>query len=462
MAGGGGPAAARATRRALLLGGTAALLGGCESLGDFADRILGRRKTPLPGERLPVLSTERRLNVDAGGGALQIGPPAELAEWPQAGGNAAHAPGHPALGLRLSQAWSASIGTGSSYRRRITAPPLIAGGTAFGMDALGRVTAIDLERGRERWEKDTRPEKDRDGALGGGCAVAGGVLYAVTGLSEAMALDAATGEEKWRVRLPAPARGAPTAAGNRLFVPTVENQLLALSVETGERQWTYRAQPTATLTLGLPAPAVEGEVVVAGFGSGEIAAIRASDGRAIWTESLASSRGGGISDVAAVTALPVIDRGRVFAGGLGGTMIALDLRSGRRLWERDLAVAEAPWSAGDAVFAVSTGGELVCFGRNDGRVAWIRELGRFENPEKRRGPITWGPPTLAGGRVVIAGSHGRLVEVDPVTGEPEAETRLPGGVTQGPAFAAGGMLLLTDDARLVWMRGTGAAAAAAG
>jgi hypothetical protein len=70
---------------------------------------------------------------------------------------------------------------------------------------------------------------------------------------------------------------------------------------------------------------VAGEVVVAGFGSGELAALRASDGRQIWGETLSSARGGGISDIAAIGAMPIIDRGRVFAAGLGGLVIAADL-----------------------------------------------------------------------------------------------------------------------------------------
>ena len=85
---------------------------------------------------------------------------------------------------------------------------------------------------------------------------------------------------------------------------------------------------------------------------------------------------------------------------------------------------------------------------------WLRSLGRFEQPERRRNPITWGPPALAGGRVLIAGSHGRLVMVDPLTGEPQGDQRLSGPATLAPAFVRGGMLLLTDDANLVWMQGT--------
>ncbi len=240
-------------------------------------------------------------------------------------------------------------------------------------------------------------------------------------------------------------------------MPTVENQLVALSAADGERQWTYRAQPVATLTLGLPAPAVEGEVVVAGFGSGELVAVRAGDGRPIWSETLTSARGGGFSDIAAISALPVIDRGRVFAAGLGGIVIALDLRSGRRLWEREVTAAETPWAAGDALFVTTTGGDLVGFGRDDGRVRWIAPLGRFADERRRRDPITWGPPALAGGRLLVAGSHGRMLQLDPLSGERLQETRLPGGAILAPAFAGGAMLVLTEDATLVALQGAAAA-----
>ena len=220
--------------------------------------------------------------------------------------------------------------------------------------------------------------KDRDGALGGGCAFADGVLYVVTGLAEAMALDPADGRSAGGSPCPGRRAGRPTVAGGRIFVPTIENQLLALSAENGERQWTYRGQPVVTMSLGLPAPAVEGEVVVAGFGSGELAAIRANDGRLIWTETLTSVRGGAISDIAAITALPVIDRGRVLAAGWRP-----DHRARPPL--RPAAVGARPGGGRDP----RAGGRRGLHGqhrwrpgllrRDDGRVRWVRALGRFED-----------------------------------------------------------------------------------
>jgi outer membrane protein assembly factor BamB len=446
------------SRRAALLGAAGGLLGGCETISGAFDSVFGERERPLPGERRPVLAVERPLGTGEagrGGGGIALPPIVENADWAQAGGVVSHAPGHPALPRGLAEAWRSSVGTGSGYRRRLTAPPLVAGGAVYAMDAYGRVTALDAATGRRRWETDTRPRRDRDGALGGGVAFEGGRLYAVTGLAEAMAIDPADGSIAWRVSLSAPARGAPTVSGGRILVPTVENHLLALSVEDGRRLWTYRAQPTTTMSLGLPAPAVEGELVVAGFGSGELAAIRMADGRPAWSETLASARGGGLADIAAIAAMPGIDRGRVFATGLGGLTVSIDLRSGRRLWEREVTSVETPWSAGDALFLVATDGNLACLGREDGRVRWLTPLGRFENERRRRDPIFWGPPVLAGGRLLVPGSHGRMAEANPLDGELLGTARLRAGVVLQPAVAGGVLYLLNEDAEVVAMRGQG-------
>jgi outer membrane protein assembly factor BamB len=443
----------RLTRRTALLGGMG-LLAGCDTLTETFDSWFGERKVPLRGERRPVLAVERPLGVDEGNQApVTLAPPALNPDWAQPGGSIGHAPGHPALGLRLGQAWRTSVGTGTAYRRRLIAPPIVADGAVYAVDALGEVTALTALDGRRRWAFDSRRESDRDGGLSGGLAFDAGTLYLATGLAEVIALDPADGKPRWRVDLPAPARGGMTVAEGRIFVTTTENHLLALSTEDGRRLWTYRGQPTVTMALGLPAPAVAGDIVVTGFASGELAAIRASDGRALWSETLPSSRGGGLADIAAITALPVIDRGRVFASGLGGITIALDLRSGRRLWERDVAAAETPWVIDDWVFLLTTGSELACLGREDGRVRWIRPLSRYKNEEKRRDPISWATPVLAGGRLLVANSIAELVEVDPADGEIAGRVKLPAGVVLQPAVAGGVLYVLCEDATVAAIQG---------
>lgn len=446
------------TRRAALLG-SAGLLAGCESVTDLTDRVLGTSKTPLPGERLPVLASVRGLEADdaAANRPFSLPEPRVNTDWPFAGGPADHAPGHVALPRPIGEVWRASIGSGTGYRQRLTAAPIAGADTVYAMDAFGWVTALDAARGNRRWQTDTRPRRDRDGAMGGAIALVDDTIYAVTGLAEVMAINAQNGEIKWRAPMPAPARGGIAVAGGRILAPTVENHLVGFSTEDGSRLWSFRATPVLALIVGQPSPAVQGDLAVAGFASGEIVAVRVSDGRVVWNESLGSSRAAAASmaDISAITALPVIDRGRVFAIGMGGASASLDLRSGRRVWERDIGGTVTPSVAGDWLFAVSRDSDALCLGRDDGRVRWITRLPRFENEERRRNPITWGAPVLAGGRVLVAGSHGQLFELDPASGEIMSRLRLPAGVTLQPAIANNSAYLLTDNGNIVCLRGVG-------
>ncbi|HWL81402.1 MAG TPA: PQQ-binding-like beta-propeller repeat protein [Roseomonas sp.] len=439
------------TRRAALLGG-AGVLAGCSTI----DSIFGTAKQPLPGERISVLKAQRTLEADPAlaGQALTLPPPQPRAEWPQPGGNVAHDPGHSSLAPRLSRAWTASVGTGSGYRRRITTGPVVADGTVFAADAYGVISAFDLAKGGRRWRFDTRPEDDETGAVGAGCAYADGTLYVATGMAELMALNPADGKPRWRVKLPAPARGAPAVAGGRIYVPTIENQLIAFAAQDGAKQWTHRAQPTTAVPLGLPAPAVNGDFLVAGFPSGELVALRPEDGQVLWTESLAGRSLGGIGDISGVHGLPVIHEGRVYAMGMGSTSLGVDLRSGRRLWEREIGGTATPVPVGDWLFLMSRSGDLMALGREDGRIRWIAELNAPPpGKEKNDDPANFGTPLVAGGQIIVPSSKGEALLINPADGSIAGRLRLPDGTTLPGAVAQDTLVLLADDGTLAAYRG---------
>ena len=85
------------------------MIGGC---GVFKS---SKPKTPTIGERIPVLSSELRIEVDPVLADIAVViPPAEAnADWAQPGGNPAKSMGHLALGTSLGRAWSVKIGAGS-------------------------------------------------------------------------------------------------------------------------------------------------------------------------------------------------------------------------------------------------------------------------------------------------------------------------------------------------------------
>jgi outer membrane protein assembly factor BamB len=438
------------TRRLALLG-AAALLPGCDTL----DGILGERKTPLPGERRSVLRADPPLEADAGTDPASVVLPDPVArtDWPFSGGPANHAPGHLLLSAQPGQAWRASAGSGSGYRQRLVAGPVVGNGMVYAADAGGVVSAHAMADGGRVWRFDTTPEDEGSSDIGAGIALEGGVAYVATALAEVIALDATTGTLRWRVRMPAPARGAPTVAGGRIFVATIENQLVALSAEDGQRLWTHRGAPATTVPFGLPAPAVEGEIVVAGFSTGELTACRVADGRVVWAETLGSVANASLADILGITGLPVIDRGRVFAVGQGNTSIAVDLRSGRRLWERPLGGGNGPAVAGDFAFIVTRGGEAVAIGREDGRIRWVTELDPTPASGRRSGePARFGPPIVAGGRIIVPSSRSQLLLLDPAGGTVQGRVTLSDGVSLPPAYADGTLFLLGDSATLMAVR----------
>jgi len=441
------------SRRAWLLG-TAGLLGGCETL----DSIFGERRVKITGERKPVLSLpDRTVEADADARGLSIALPAQEQRslWPQLGGAANHAGGHIALGANLRQAWSASYGTGTSFRRRVVAGPVASADRVFMGDADGFVSAFDIASGVRRWRMDTRPENERGDGGGAGVIVEGDTVFVATGLSEVLALSAADGSVKWRVRVQAPMRGAPSFANGRIFITTLDSSLVALSAEDGKVLWRYRAQAILTVPLGLPPPAIAGETVVAGFPSGEILAFRVNDGRVLWSDSLAAAGGTSLADVGSVRAAPVISGNNVIAIGMGGIGLSIDLRAGRRIWEREFGGTEMPWAAGDWVFGVTDAGEVAALQRETGQARWALSLRPPAQGGKPQEMVQLSSPLLAGGRLFIGTSRAELVSMDPSTGDVLGRQRLPGALSLPMMVAGGRLIVATDDGSLLAFAGEG-------
>jgi outer membrane protein assembly factor BamB len=138
------------------------------------------------------------------------------ADWAQSGGNAAKLVEHVALGSSLGQAFSVSIGEGSSTKRRLGGGPVVAGGRVYTIDTGGTVRSFDAGTGAAVWSA-RFGDNSGNAALryGGGVAVDGGRVYATNGLGFVAALDAATGAPVWTVR-----PGGPFGAHPRLRTAT--------------------------------------------------------------------------------------------------------------------------------------------------------------------------------------------------------------------------------------------------
>lgn len=472
--------------------GTAFIFSGCAVLGGAVDAINPFDKTDAErraelgevageSERISILELSETLSV-----ATPIAPenifipePYVNTDWPQVGGNIQHVVQHTGATGPLDRAWSVDIGEGSGRKGRIIAPPIVANGVIYTVDAGYVVRAYD-EATRDRlWEfkiegverestregrtsfmdriRDPLTFTDGDGTdkegVGGGLAFADGYVFVSSGLGKVVSIDAATGELVWARVTRVPLNSAPTVSNGRVFVLSDDNELYALNSNTGEVLWTYQGIVETARMLTTPVAAVQDDVVIAPFSSGELVALRVQNGGVLWQDSLSSSaRLTPLASLNDIAGGPAISDGYVIASAQSGVMTAFDLRTGQRVWSQPAGTLSIPLVVADLVFVVTTDGQVAAMSKLDGSTLWLTQLENFKNQEKRKERTVWTGPIMAGNRLVVASSRGDVFMIDPRSGSILKEMDVKGSVFVPPVIANETVFLLTDDAKLVALK----------
>lgn len=420
------------------------------------DTFLGVEEAPpLPGKRISILVHEQTLEPDSvtAGQNIILPAPTTNPNWPQAGGYPNHAMHHIKIPGNVRETWSVNIGAGSDDEERLIAQPVVARDRVFTMDADSVISAFNAKTGDDIWTTEITPDDEDDGHVGGGLAYANGKLFVTTGFAQLVSLDAKTGKVIWRRKLESPFRTAPTVRGNRVFALTLRNKLFAINGSTGETLWSHSGIEEITSFLGGASPAVDSGVVIAPYSSGELVALKVENGQVLWSDSLTGNRRSrSTTTLSSIRGRPVIDRGIVIAISNSGQIAAINLRTGRRIWDRAIGGIESPWVAGDFIFFLTNDSELVAMARRTGRIHWVQPLPQWEDLEDKTGRIIWTGPVLLSDRLIVAGSSGEALSISPYTGKILGKVVLPDGVTIGPVAASNTLYFLSDDADLVAYR----------
>ncbi len=421
------------------------LLGAC----GITDVFNTEETAPLEGERISVLELQKSLEPDDSLLESQglITPPEWRNEfWPQSGGYPNHSMQNLALNNGpLKKAWSADIGDGSSDEIPLTAQPIIVDKMVYTVDSENELSAFNIDNGKKIWSKNIASKDEDDDVIGGGIAYSSGFIFATNGYNEIIALRAKDGKTAWRKPLPAPSRAAPTIIDGRVFVTTIDNKLLALSAQDGSNLWEYLGISENAGLVGAASPAANRDVVIPVFSSGEIIALRVENGSLAWSDNLSNLRRiGGLNTISDINALPVIDKGLVVAISFSGRLVAIDERTGQRIWQREISGEQTPWVAGNHIFLLSSDNALIALGRETGAIRWVTQLPRQDDGD----PVIFTGPVLAGGRLIVAGTDGRVFEVSPQKGEILNEWDAGSTIAIPPIVAGQTLFLLAENGTL--------------
>ncbi|VAV87353.1 Outer membrane protein YfgL, lipoprotein component of the protein assembly complex (forms a complex with YaeT, YfiO, and NlpB) [hydrothermal vent metagenome] len=462
-------------------------LGSCSTIGkvrsilpfqesDEEKQLREQGESPDENQRISVLLFEQSLEPDPElvGSVLVLPRPYVNSDWAQSGGFPSHAPQHLQAVDEMKLDWKRKVGKKSDKKGRIMAPPVIAGNRMFVMDARGGIRALDLESGSIIWKiklkakRKKADKKDRQGMFsggfrgvadkmrnrssegyGGGLAVSGGRLLITSGFAFATALDVNSGEELWRTETPTPLHTAPSVADGRMFVVSQDDELITLDIETGEILWTFQGIVETARLLSSSSAAIYGEVVVAPFASGELGAFRVQNGRSIWTEALTRSAGlNALSALNDIAANPVVFDNTVYAISHSGLLVAVDLKTGQRLWSRQVGGIHMPWIAGNTLFILTNDAEVAAVSRTTGKVIWMKQMRQYKKIKKRKNRIAWAGPILVSNRLLLVSSRGDVVKLSPQTGEEMDRLKYRDSFFVTPVIAGGKAYIISDNAKV--------------
>ncbi|WMX46795.1 PQQ-like beta-propeller repeat protein [Streptomyces roseicoloratus] len=165
-----------------------------------------------------------------------------------------------------------------------------------------------------------------------------------------LAYDTSTGRERWRVALEPPSPGAGArvdfarAVGNRLLVGQAVNDLTITAYDTRNGKKLWRQVVPEGSGASLPPPlgvevAEDGTHVY--VGAEELHAVRISDGVVIWKFGY-NRPYGDLMPARRHYGAPLVRNGVVYAAEGTETLVAVDARRGRLLWEADVSAGGAP------------------------------------------------------------------------------------------------------------------------
>ncbi|MEM7542645.1 MAG: outer membrane protein assembly factor BamB [Pseudomonadota bacterium] len=270
--------------------------------------------------------------------------------------------------IEVERLWSVSVGkgTGEFYLRL---DPVAEYGLVFGADRFGRLVALDQETGKRVWQV-----HDKKIVYTSGPGVGDGLVMIGTQDARVIAREAESGKVRWVARVSSEVLAAPAASGGVAVVRTADGKLIGLDSSSGAEIWLYdRSVPILTLR-GTSKPAIHDERVIAGFDNGRVVALELRTGRSLWEKRLAVPSGrSDLERIVDVDAQPVIRGSAAYIAGFNGGVAALRIDDGSILWNREISSFNDLAVDARKVYVTDEVGAVWALDRFDGTSVWKQD-----------------------------------------------------------------------------------------
>lgn len=337
--------------------------------------------------------------------------------------------------VELKKIWSRDTGQGTDGQL-LKLVPVIAAGQVYVADRKGLVEALDTETGKRRWKTDT------DALISSGPGVGDELVLVGTSDGELIALNAEDGDIRWRIAVTSEILAIPKEHLGVVIVQTVDGNLSGYDSDSGNRLWVFdRTVPALTLR-GTSDPLIIDDIVMAGFANGKIVALDIRSGRQVWEATVAVPRGRSeLERLVDVDANPVVYDGVLYVISFQGQLAAVSLENGAVLWSRELSSFSGLAVDNAQVYVTDAISQLWALEKNSGRSMWKQDVLLHRAVT---GPVRFDD------YVVVGDYAGYLHLFDVADGKLAGRTRADrAGIQQAPVVAGSRLYVLGAGGKLV-------------
>lgn len=297
-----------------------------------------------------------------------------------------------------------------SYPSGPRCTPTVANGKVYTLGAEGNLTCLDAEKGKVLWSKDFQQQYGAKSPIWGFCAhplVDGELLYCVVGGpgSVAVAFNKNTGDEVWKALSASEQGYCPPSiietGDTRQLLIWDADKLNSLHPATGKVYWSVPLK--AAHGMAIMAPQKSGDYLFASAIGNVAALLKLSNdtpaAEVVWS-------GKPKMALYAANATPLIDNGTIYGADCDtGFLIAVDLKTGERLWTTSTPTTGTRRAAHGTGFLVKNGDRYLIFSETGDLVLAKLSPEKYEEIDRAHlleptgeafgRPVVWSHPAFA-------------------------------------------------------------------
>lgn len=314
------------------------------------------------------------------------------------------------MGQKIARVvWSQSLKTASPKKSYFPegSAPVVSGGQVLVGTHGGVFSSLNASTGKVTWSYDSKGAIASQGASNGEAVFFGNSKGMVT------ALEASSGKKIWEVYVGGEVLGQPAVDSGTVYVVTTSREVYALNAQSGEQLWVVYVrgfEPRFTMRGNSPV-VLSGDSLYIGFADGQVASLSRRDGSVRWSRTLNN----GAANFLDVDAGVLLDPPYLYAAGYFGSLVKMEMGSGKTVWSKDLKSGTDLASDADSVYVSSVDGHVIAFDKKAGTRRWEVALnsGALSAPSVVGDVLIVGSQT--GGAFVLSAAKGEVLQTLPIS-----------------------------------------------